>query len=200
MSNELNPIYEDRIFFTPIITTNITVTQEHVDNVYKLKEQYPESDQISNAGGWQSKKLQYETPLTREIKKYVDDLSWKFGYRTPTVLHQWWYNINQKNDYNYQHHHGYRGRFSAVLYLKVPTAQEGENVGNLIFSRADPGRGMYYDVHETNEYNWTDFYVEPQVGRLVIFPCWLDHHVNRSTVEGDRISMALNFDGEISYQ
>jgi hypothetical protein len=39
--------------------------------------------------------------------------------------------------------------------------------------------------------------VLPQSGLLLIFPAWLYHYVNPYHGEGERISVAWNFDAEI---
>ena len=102
-----------------------------------------------------------------------------------------WININRAGDFNTLHSHP--GCFlSATYYVKVPAAMRG---GEIYFR--DP-RGPAVAMYETPgiELPWVGsgmgIPVTPVTGKLLIFPSWLEHRVEKFEGEGERISIAFN--------
>ena len=105
------------------------------------------------------------------IKTYCDP---NFFYR----LNNYWFNINHKGSSNTLHNHTHpgspQGGLSGVFYLSVP-----KNSGNIIFQL------------ETKE----QLRLKSISGYLIIFPLYLDHLVEESKSNRDRLSIAFNYDG-----
>jgi uncharacterized protein (TIGR02466 family) len=102
-----------------------------------------------------------------------------------------WINVNRAGDFNTLHCHP--GCFlSATYYVKLP----GDMKGGEIFFR-DP-RGPAVAMYETPgiDLPWVGSGIgipfSPAEGRLLLFPSWLEHRVERFTGTGERISIAFN--------
>jgi len=102
-----------------------------------------------------------------------------------------WLNVNRAGDFNTLHSHP--GCFlSATYYVKVPPEMKG---GEIYFR--DP-RGPAVAMYETPgiELPWVGSGIgipmTPATGKLLIFPSWLEHRVERFEGEGQRISIAFN--------
>src|SRR6266566_7087522 len=102
-----------------------------------------------------------------------------------------WMNVNRAGDFNMLHSHP--GCFlSATYYVKVPPTMRG---GEIFFR--DP-RGPAVAMYETPgiDLPWVGSGLgvpfSPAEGRLLLFPSWLEHRVERFTGTGERISIAFN--------
>ena len=106
-------------------------------------------------------------------------------------------------DYNPFHSHGVNTRagLSCILYLKVPKSIEEykghrQNLTNatgqcdgytqLIWGQ-NTRKELYELKHEEQEY------IKPVVGKLIIFPHWLNHQVMPFFSEGERRTLSCNF-------
>lgn len=181
--------------FPQFVYTNLTNmdTKSLEKYCYELKNQ-SEGRVISNVGGWQSNGLTDESlffnHIIGDIKKLfqvlqIHDLKLDF--------HDFWINVNGKNDYNVQHNH-IGGFISGVLYVKTP-----ENCGNIFF--VDPltsVRSAYeYNFHVSGRLPLNNVFskswcYEPKEGLLILFPSWLEHYVEPNKSDEDRISIAFN--------
>ena len=102
-----------------------------------------------------------------------------------------WINVNRADDSNTLHCHP--GCFlSATYYVKMPAEMKG---GEIYFR--DP-RGPAVAMYETPgiELPWVGsgigIPITPATGKLIIFPSWLEHRVERFEGTGERISIAFN--------
>ena len=102
-----------------------------------------------------------------------------------------WININKPGDFNTLHSHP--GCFlSATYYVKVPAGMKG---GEIFFR--DP-RGPAVAMYETPgiDLPWVGsglgIPISPGIGKLLIFPSWLEHRVETFAGDGERISIAFN--------
>ena len=116
-----------------------------------------------------------------------------------TVLYEYYYSIHQTPpdfpvgfqnswitrtniDHHVQVHHHQNVGISGVYYHKVD-----KNSGNLYFRSSDKFMecSRFYKRKQ-------DYEVQPQCGRLVLFPSWLDHGARSSSSEDTRISLSFN--------
>jgi hypothetical protein len=106
-----------------------------------------------------------------------------------------WVNINRPGAFLHNkpphlHTHYF---MSAVYYVTAP-----KNGGNLTF--VAPFTGLEYTVPRgaignDTVYNSSRWSIEPEEGKLIIFPSWLLHYVNDNRSQEDRVSMAFNIGG-----
>ena len=174
------------LWATPIWTSRIkTVNNEDLIR-FVLDEQVrmPEIVEKSNRGGWQSRKNLFEdielSGLCEEIWNVCTEL-W------PTIsgiqFRQMWAAINKRNDWNIIHQHG-TYQISGGYYLRVP-----ENSGNIVFR--DPAalrNNTFVNFLIGGE---LQFY-QPKEHDLMMWPSYLDHFVEPSKSDEDRIMISFN--------
>jgi uncharacterized protein (TIGR02466 family) len=177
-----------------LFTTNIDIfktgldTEELLDSVNSFREDNPESTLVSNVGGWQSKA---DPMLNKLFAKAMDAQSECIesvleGYN-PVIfnLQNSWVNINKGSDYNMVHKHP-ASSLSCCLYLSVPS-------GKITFE--DPRNDVFMerDRFAMCPDNYLTYSFTPNAGDLIVFPSWLNHSVEPSNSEEERVSIASNY-------
>jgi uncharacterized protein (TIGR02466 family) len=148
----------------------------------------------SNRGGWQSNFVDESSelvPLVIEINNRLEALRNTIGFKDELNLKvdSMWININHPYSYNSLHLHP-NSYMSGVYYIKVP-----ENSGNLVLKHPTRLQSLFTpsnvlkSYNENNSSNWN---ISPEVGKLIIFPSWIEHEVTQNLSGEDRISIAFN--------
>ena len=116
---------------------------------------------------------------------------------------QCWSNHAYAGDYNPYHDHGTKtmAGLSGFLWLKVPECisklADGpgpmSNASGSIdgFTHLVWGTSSRKDIFQLKAQ--TEEYVKPEVGIMLVFPCWLKHSVMPFFGEGERRSIAMNW-------
>jgi len=180
-------VYEDYI-------SNIDNTQL-IEECRKIYSEKNTPVQVSNNGGWQSRPLSEPVgPVTEkliaEIQSRLKVIYEKLGNSRTPKLSNYWFNVNNRNNYNISHNHTL-AFFSCTYYVKCPV-----NCGDLILERQDDSEFFLQFFEQENEYTAQALMLEPEESKLVIFPSWVRHSVgqNLTTDKNDaRISIAFNF-------
>ena len=177
--------------------TNVILKMEQEESTVKSRFGYS----VSSVGGWQSKpdlhnkeNIQLQNLLksigkvTDEIKRYNHFLK---GIKTECIA--MWANVNRYKDYNKLHVHPHCN-YSGIYYVKTP-----ENCGTLSFIDPRKERRMLtdsslYDVESTSVPAAAahTLIITPKEGRLVLFPCFLEHEVEANQTNEPRISISFN--------
>ena len=104
-------------------------------------------------------------------------------------LAQSWVVSQYKNEYNPWHTHS--GNFSAVIYLKIPDGMEDhfENEKRDHY----PTSGLIdFKFGEKQDMRSDTFLLHPELGKMLMFPSWLNHTVYPFYCDGERRSMSFN--------
>ncbi len=105
------------------------------------------------------------------------------------ALHQSWIVSQYKHEYNPWHTHS--GDFSGVIYLKVP--EDMENHFNQELKDHYPASGLIdFKYGEKSDMRSDTWLFHPKVGKMLVFPSWLNHTVYPFYCEGERRSMSFN--------
>jgi len=155
---------------------------------------------VASAGGWQSEpNLHYSEntqlqnllksigEVTDEIKNYN-----RFSKNTKTECQTMWASVNRYRDYHRLHVHRYCN-YSGVYYVKTH-----ENCGAIHFIDPRKEKRMLADndLHDSIDdlsFNTVGvFSAEPKEGGLIIFPNFLEHHVEANQTHEPRISISFN--------
>ena len=88
---------------------------------------------------------------------------------TKNCLPPFWFNISKKDDLTGLHDHSQTAILSGVVYLKA-----AKDSGNLYFKKDN------------------EIEIEPEIGKLVLFPSHLKHGVRANKSNVERISLAFN--------
>lgn len=191
-------------FRTPIFEFENFLTSEERNGLETKILSYKSQNngrKYSNYGGWQSNlflKNSYPIELQAFIMKIeiaLDQCFESIGIANSVKENSitignvdcFWFNVNQRGDWNYPHTHP-NNVFAAVLYIKCD-----DYSGDLIFERPD-NLGEYYGnrIDLTSHYSLTQFKIKPKQSSLVVFPAWLKHAVEPSKSDITRISVAFN--------
>lgn len=150
---------------------------------------------LSNQGGWQSNGLHYkdiqDTPLAAvfdKINKYATQAFLELGITQPPALDSLWININKKTDSNVLHNHPISS-LSGAFYLT-------RNNSAIVFNR-DTGIPKHHLEWLRSNLNtplsYTTVKYTPERGDFFLFPSWLEHLVEPSQSDEERISVAFNY-------
>ena len=190
----------------------------HIDNVI-----IPKSDSFADGLVGQlkndKKSAQLDFPFDDEvgaqIKTVFDQVGTTFlkqGYERDSKADcfQCWTNHAYAGDYNPYHDHGTQtiAGLSGFLWLKVPECISKLDDGPSDMSNASGsvdgfthlvwGTASRKDVFQLKAQ--TEEYVKPEVGIMLVFPCWLKHLVLPFFGEGERRSIAMNWNVNDSEQ
>ena len=190
----------------------------HIDNVIITK-----NDSFANGLVGQlkndKKSAQLDFPFDDEvgaqIKTVLDQVGTTFlkqGYDRDSKADsfQCWSNHAYAGDYNPYHDHGTQtmAGLSGFLWLKVPeciskldavpSSMSNANGSVDGFTHLVWGTASRRDVFQLKAQ--TEEYVKPEVGVMLIFPCWLKHQVLPFFGEGERRSLAMNWNVQDSEQ
>lgn len=158
-----------------------------------LREQDPVGVKKSNLEGWQSKNnlqtLPEFEPMNTRIVQACQRLGQSLHFQPQlNYRHQAWVNISPPGASNQVHYHA-NCHFSGVYYLSL----DAQRCGNLFFR--DPriaSRMLTYPVSQQSAFTATEVRVPAEVGRLYLFPGWLEHGVEVNRSDRDRISISFN--------
>ena len=189
----------------------IDEVNDHIDNVI-----IPKSDSFADGLVGQlkndEKSAQLDFPFDDEVGKQLETVFnqigstyLKQGYErdSKAEVFQCWSNHAYAGDYNPFHDHGCQTLtgLSGFLWLKVPECIEKldenptalHNASGSVdgFTHLIWGQSTRKDVLQLR--GQTEDYVKPIVGVMLVFPNWLKHQVLPFFGEGERRSMAMNW-------
>ena len=196
----------------------IDEVNDHIDNVI-----IPKSDSFADGLVGQlkndEKSAQLDFPFDDEVGKQLETVFnqigstyLKQGYErdSKAEVFQCWSNHAYAGDYNPFHDHGCQTLtgLSGFLWLKVPECIEKldenptalHNASGSVdgFTHLIWGQSTRKDVLQLR--GQTEDYVKPVVGVMLVFPNWLKHQVLPFFGEGERRSMAMNWNVRDSEQ
>ena len=185
-------------FSTPVWTTQIEnhekINQELTKFIYNEKENDPKGTRKSNIKGWHSKEFDLQNvslknfldALSPKIKEAITDMNWNTSNQSVKITGMWSI-INKKDSFNERHHHG-NSDLSAAYYVNAD-----KDSGDIVFY--DPRHAFIFShplTSQVNDLNAQIKSVTPKNGLLVLFPSYLDHSVNPSHSDKDRIVISFN--------
>ena len=188
------------IFSSVLITDIVTSIDNEELKKYAMKLRDEGTGVIkSNFLGWQSDTLSVPneqiTMLVDSIVQRVSELKSRLGFKDDVkiYLNNLWININQKSSFNRPHVHP-GATLSGTYYVDCNI-----NSGNLVFKH--PSMGHQYSLKDESIIDFTEFNaatwtVLPEIGKLIIFPSWLEHYVEPNVSDQERISIAFNIEIE----
>ena len=196
----------------------IDEVNQHIDNVI-----LPAND--SFAGGLvgqlknNERSAQLDFPLDSEVGKQLETVFnqigttyLKQGYDrdSKAEVFQCWTNHAYAGDYNPFHDHGCQtmAGLSGFLWLKVPNCIEVlDEVPASLHNASGAVDGFTHLIWGTNSRKdvlqlrgQTEDFVKPIVGVMLVFPNWLKHQVLPFFGDGERRSMAMNWNVKDSEQ
>lgn len=188
----------DFYFPTPIWWEKTEIpTKDLISLCYRLREEDTLGRIVSNQGGWQSQSFFIGThvemkQLENKIIQAANQCFLDFGYREDLYvvnIDSYWFNINGKNNSNMSHIHPC-SFLSGVFYLK----SQPKN-GNINFLKDFDKDYIVTSQATIDQYtilSASAICFEPENQKLIMFPSWLPHSVDKNELDEDRISISFN--------
>jgi len=178
---------ELNLFSAKIWSTKLNLDKEILlENLYNHANNTP-CVRRSNIGGYQGHNFDYE-PLNQAI---IDNVPEVEDTELGDLWVKNWININVTGNSNARHTHS-NGLtlLSGVYYVSVP-----ENSGGIVFH--DPRGPILQSMANMRYYGESPFYtITPVEDTILYFPSWLEHEVEGSNNDEDRISISFNISRE----
>ena len=183
------PLWSSQIWEFMRSETRVTFNEDFTSWILGVKEK-DQSVRKSNRGGWQSELYKPDNemfkPLVDEIKEFCKHLPLNIKN---VYIAQWWANVNNKGDWNTIHQHG-QYHLSGTYYVKVP-----KDSGDVVFR--DPRPGAIGNIFLNNKFDKGEFKrMNLMEGLLAIWPPYLDHFVEPSKTDEERISISFDMYAE----
>lgn len=189
-------VHTEHLWYTPLWHTTVEHFRKHPTRVtfnedmesWIKEEMKKESRVKSNRGGWQSDLIEPKpdgvfSPLIDEIYEMMKALPIQMN--KGIWIPQLWVNVNKRHDYNLIHQHG-QYVISGTYYVKVP-----KDSGRIIFRDPRPGAIGNYRLNTDIDKGEFRHYT-PVDGTLMLWPSYLDHMVEPSNSNKERISISFD--------
>jgi len=183
-----------KLFSHFIIVENLNLNLNELKEFAYSTQRNSEGRVLSNSGGWQSNHFFSNqknalSPLFHEIEKTMFEVKNEFSMKNTFYVDNLWININRKTNFNKPHYHP-QSFYSGTFYIKTP-----KNCGKLCLLSPAMGYETYVSnlkFENHNEYNISNWNIEPRENLLVLFPSWIQHYVEPNLSQEDRISISFN--------
>jgi uncharacterized protein (TIGR02466 family) len=132
--------------------------------------------------------------LKKEIEHHIDiytrDIC-KFNNNVEFYITNSWGVKHQKDDWAGRHYH-VNSLFSGIVYIECD-----DNSGDLVFYKGTTHKtitpvDLEFEHTEWNMFNSTTHTITPKQNQIVIFPSHVEHSVNNSNNEKDRLALPFN--------
>jgi len=195
-------IHLDKIFPTPIWSADLDIDNKELYEWCKDFQKFDIGRTVSNVGGWQSNDIFVEKYLNvnsvRDLffaimdmtNQAVSDYNYEDANKTIRIGNVW-ININNKDCYNASHVHP-NTTFSGVYYVK-----SNEQSGKISFERNYHERFLircYGQINKASDLSAEAKIYQPVEGRLLLFPAYLPHSVDKNNDDSERVSISFNVD------
>jgi len=129
------------------------------------------------------KPLLFLNELQKNLALYFEDLKFcPIKCNVDIIIKESWLTKLKKNEYHHQHLHP-NSELSGVYYVKANC-----NHGNLSFT--PPSLALDASRVFAGRTNNVDY--KPEVGKLILWPSLVEHHVVSNQTDEDRISLSFN--------
>ena len=185
-------------FSTPVWASKIegyeNINLDLKNYIADLRNNDPVGINKSNSKGWHSQNFNLKDRavsafinlISNNINMAINDMGWDLNIQTVKIPNMWSI-INKKDSFNQRHHHG-NSTLSAAYYVSAP-----ENCGDIVFYDPRPAPIYYHPIAKNpNKLNAMVNSITPSEGLLVLFPSYLDHSVNPSKSDAERIVISFN--------
>jgi uncharacterized protein (TIGR02466 family) len=158
--------------------------------VDKMRRAAPATAARSNRLGWMSEnKAVLEDKAFKQLREVIRVCCGaaldQMMVEKPEFALESWINIHERGGFNFQHMHD-GAMLCGVFYLQAP-----EGSGALVLRDPRPRSvGGFLKVGAANAL--VDLHLVPQAGSLVLFPYWLEHHVEPHGSDESRVSISFN--------
>lgn len=196
MFMSIHGYFSTPIYDSTIVGDELIAIQEELDKVvadlkskdsFQHNEQWlPNTHKLSDTSFKSNLLLDYPTPQFLEFLKFhVFEYMRILGVPEIKIqefrIIQSWMTNTGKHEFAHTHNHG-SVDIAGVYYYKT----NGED-GSINFMNPVPQFSTYLLEHLPNNVSY-----EPKVGKIILFPGWVDHGVPANYTDDERISISFN--------
>jgi uncharacterized protein (TIGR02466 family) len=124
----------------------------------------------------------FEAELDMQIKNYLNQLGFRLHPKLSYRIVSSWMTLSKKGNYGHIHSHG-MADLSGVYYFKT-----NEKDGDIFFETPNKLLVSSFCFNHMH----SRVYHKPQVGKLLLFPGWLEHGTQTNTTDHERVSVSIN--------
>ena len=196
MNMSVHGYFSTPIYDNTLVGAELVAVQEELDQVvadlkskdsFKHNEQWlPNTHKLSDTTFSQNLLLDYNTThfidaLKFHVFNYVKILGVPEMKTQQFSIRQSWMTNTGKHEFAHTHNHG-SVDIAGVYYYKT----NGED-GSINFMNPVAQFSTYLLEHLPNNVSY-----EPKVGKIILFPGWMDHGVPANYTDNERISISFN--------
>lgn len=126
--------------------------------------------------------VEFKSVLMHHVYEYTRMLGMEFEKSKVFRIQESWMTNTGKGEFAHIHHHHLSTDLSGAYYYKT----SGDD-GAIFFMNPCPMFSTFLLEHLKNT-----FTITPQVGKLLLFPSWLEHGVHINNTDHERISVSFN--------
>ena len=126
--------------------------------------------------------IEFKNALAYHISQYTEGLGMQAEKAAAFKIQESWMTSTGRGEYSHIHNHHLSVDLSGVYYYKT-TGDDGA----IFFMNPCPMFTTFTLEHLNNS-----FIVTPQVGKLLLFPSWIEHGVHINNTEHERMSVSFN--------
>lgn len=185
------------IFSTPIWQTEYPEFEQEkeiiLDACKRYKQENPDGEIKSNIGGYQSPKFLHSKEELAPLFNYIAAISnhasedLNFVERDIFITNSWVNYNDTRQAINTEHVHG--DIFSGVFYLKVPENSGKLSITNFGMNQLWTGCKL---CPKNNQFTAECARIEPEEGKILLWPSYLPHSVEPNNHDEERISISFN--------
>ena len=142
---------------------------------HKLAGNIDSSYVLEDIDNWLFNKLL--SPLEAEYDRSFSSLGKRVPINkySPYYLERWWVNYQRQNEFNPLHDH--TGIYSFVIWMKIPTSYEEQNLNNISNTKSISSFDFYFTDTLGHPMNYS-YELSPEMeGIMLFFPSTLQHQV-----------------------
>ena len=142
---------------------------------HKLAGNIDSSYVLEDIDNWLFNKLL--SPLEAEYDRSFSSLGKRVPINkySPYYLERWWVNYKRQNEFNPLHDH--TGIYSFVIWMKIPTSYEEQNLNNISNTKRISSFDFYFTDTLGHPMNYS-YELSPEMeGIMLFFPSTLQHQV-----------------------
>lgn len=192
----------ENLFPVPLATFDMP--KEIIDNSLSIAKTYMKSKKWKEQRHYGRTITSYFSDKTRNYVGHFDQQLGKFlnnscrqymlsiGFNPDIDLRiETWLNLNLPDTHHGRHEH-FGCFMGGVLWLSAPDKSGDFNIFDPISVRSQNTTQYMFARNNNTPYNTSVYTVIPQVGKMIMFPSWLQHQVESNESNEDRISIAFN--------
>lgn len=126
--------------------------------------------------------------LINEVTNHVNAFAREHNSEAEFRCHTAWFNISKKDNFQEYHYHA-AATFSAVYYVQAPVGS-----GQIVFENPIQDMCPIEKIKHRNDLSFIQIGYSPVERSLLIFRSYLRHMVKSGEFDGERISIAFNFE------